>query len=306
MSSQLLLRIALSVLLGLFCTQNSFAQDDYELTPEQQQQFAEMQALVDAMHPLSGEITLGDDLATLNVPEDFYFLNATDAETVLVGLWGNPPGQQVMGMLFQANMSPLDFGSWAVTIDYVEEGHVSDSDAADIDYDEMLEDMQSDTRNGNDDRIDAGYQPIQLLGWAEAPHYDPASRKLYWAMELRFGDDPDTTLNYEIRALGRKGYLNMTFIAATSQLAEINDKREAVLAMAEFNDGNRYTDFDSNLDEVAAYGIGALIAGKVAAKAGFFAASLILLKKFGIFIVIGLAAFARKLKGMFTTETLGP
>ncbi len=98
----------------------------------------------------------------------------------------------------------------------------------------------------------------------------------------------------------------MTFIAATSQLAEINDKRETVLAMAEFNDGSRYTDFDSNPDEVAAYGIGALIAGKVAAKAGFFAASLILLKKFGVFLVIGLAAFARKIKGMFTTETLGP
>ena len=75
---------------------------------------------------------------------------------------------------------------------------------------------------------------------------------------------------------------------------------QSVLAMAEFNPGQRYEDFDSNLDEVAAYGIGALVAGKVAAKAGLLAAGLVLLKKFGIFILLGLGAFARKLKGLFS------
>ena len=306
MSSRLLSRIALSVLLGFFYLQSSFAQDEYELTPEQQQLLEQMQKVIEALNPRTGEITLGDNLAVLNVPEDFYFLNADDAATVLVDLWGNPPDQDVLGMLFPAESSPLDFDAWAVTIDYVEDGHVSDSDAADIDYDELLEDMQSDIRSANDDRIDAGYQPIELLGWAEPPHYDSYSKKLYWAMELRFGDDPETTLNYEIRNLGRKGILNMTFVAGTSQLAEINDKRETVLAMAEFVEGNRYTDFDSNIDEVAAYGIGALVAGKVAAKAGLFGAFILIVKKFGIFLVLGLAAFGRKIKGMFTTDKLGP
>jgi uncharacterized membrane-anchored protein len=58
---------------------------------------------------------------------------------------------------------------------------------------------------------------------------------------------------------------------------------------------------------VAAYGIGALVAGKLAAKAGLFAAALVLLKKFGIFLVIGLAAFARKARKMLSgTDTLKP
>jgi uncharacterized membrane-anchored protein len=98
----------------------------------------------------------------------------------------------------------------------------------------------------------------------------------------------------------------MTFIAAGSQLNEINAARDSVLAMAEFNEGNRYTDFDPEIDEVAAYGLGALVAGKLAAKAGFFGAALLVLKKFGIFVVIGLLAFGRKLKGLFRTDTLGP
>jgi uncharacterized membrane-anchored protein len=306
MSIQVMPRLALGVLLGLFSLQSSFAQDDAEFTPEQQAAFAQMQKLMDALEPRGGEIALGDDLAVLNVPEDFYFLDSDDAATVLVDLWGNPPGQDVLGMLFPAGISPLDGNAWAVTVEYVEDGHVSDSDAAEIDYDDLLKDMQADIRNANDERIDAGYQPIELLGWAEPPHYDSSAKKLYWAKELRFGDDPNTILNYEIRNLGRKGILNLTFIAGSDQLAEINDKRETVLAMADFVDGNRYADFDSSIDKVAAYGIGALVAGKVAAKAGLFAALFLVLKKFAVFLVLGIGAFWRRLKGVFATEKLGP
>ena len=50
----------------------------------------------------------------------------------------------------------------------------------------------------------------------------------------------------------------------------------------EFDDGNRYSDFNPDIDTVAAYGIGGLIAGKLAAKAGIFA----LLAKGGKFIVL--------------------
>ena len=116
---------------------------------------------------------------------------------------------------------------------------------------------------------------------------------------MRFGDSPVNTLNYDIRTLGRTGILSMTFVAGRDQLDEINASRESVLQMASFNPGRRYEDFDSNIDKVAAYGIGALIAGKVAVKAGLFTAALLLLKKFGIFVVIGFAAFARKLKDLF-------
>lgn len=299
-------RITCSLLLGFVCLSGALAQDEFELTAEEQAQIEQLTAMMGAMDPQTGEIVLGNNLATLTVPEDYYFLDATDAETVLVDLWGNPPGQDVMGMLFPAHFSPLDAESWAVTLEYEEDGHVSDSDAAEIDYDDLLRDIQSDIRSENDDRIDAGYEPIELLGWAEPPHYDATTKKLYWAKEVRFGEDPNTTLNYEIRALGRKGILSMTFVAATSQLDEINEQRETVLAMAEFNDGMRYEDFDSNIDEVAAYGIGALVAGKVAAKTGLLAVLLVFFKKFGIFLLLGLGAFARKIKGLFTTDTLAP
>ena len=301
-------RMQVAAVLLAFAASVAVAQDDefFELSEEEQQELENYQSILESLDPQSGDIELGANLATLHVPDDFYFFDADDAEKVLVDIWGNPPGQDVLGMLFPAQYSPLDYESWAVTVDYVADGWVSDEDAADIDYDELLEDMQDDIRDANPDREAAGYGTIELLGWAEAPHYDATNKKLYWAKELRFDGSDETTLNYEIRALGRRGILTMTFIAAGSQLTEINASRESVLAMAEFNDGNRYLDFDPDIDEVAAYGLGALVAGKLAAKAGLFTAGLVLLKKFGIFLLIGLAALGRKLKGLFTTDKLEP
>jgi uncharacterized membrane-anchored protein len=292
------LRLGAAALIGLLGAPAAFSQQDADapLTPEEEQALAAMREFWESLDRQTGQIVLGDELITLEVPDNFYFLDAQDAERVLVEAWGNPPGQETLGMLLPAEYTPFDRESWAVTIHYSDDGHVSDSDAAEIDYNELLAEMQSDIRSANPDRIDEGYEPIELIGWAEQPRYDAASRKLYWAKELRFGEASETTLNYEIRALGRTGVLSMTFIAGTDQLGEINASRESVLAMAEFNPGSRYEDFDSNVDKVAAYGIGALVAGKVAAKAGLFAAALVLLKKFGVFLVLGLAALARQAK----------
>ena len=279
----------------------ALAQDETASAPTAQQQvlLAKARAFWDSLDRQTGKITLGSELVTLDVPDDFYFLGPRDAERVLVDLWGNPPGDKPLGMLLPADRTPFDGDAWAVLIEYTDDGHVSDADAAGIDYGKLLTEMQQDARDSNPERVKEGYEPIELVGWAEPPHYDASTRKLYWAKELRFGDNPDTTLNYEIRALGRTGTLDMTFIADADQLAEINDKREAVLSMGQFNQGNRYEDFDSSIDKVAAYGIGALIAGKVAAKAGLFAAGLLLLKKFGVLLLVGLAAIGRKIKSVF-------
>jgi uncharacterized membrane-anchored protein len=87
------------------------------------------------------------------------------------------------------------------------------------------------------------------------------------------------------------------------QLNEINTNLDSVLALANFNEGFRYQDFDPQLDKVAAYGIGALIAGKVLSKAGLFAIALVFLKKFWIFLAIAIGAAVKILfKGKKTQK----
>ncbi|WP_432455155.1 MULTISPECIES: DUF2167 domain-containing protein [unclassified Agarivorans] len=244
----------------------------------------------------TGEIVISDANATLNVPDSFYYLNPEDSKTVLEQVWGNPPGQQVLGMLFPAEYTPFDSDSWAVSIQYEEDGYVSDSDAEDIDYVELLQEMQADTKADNQQRIEQGYESIQLVGWAASPYYDASHHKLHWAKELKFGDQEVHTLNYNIRILGRKGVLVLNFIANMDQLATISANLDSVLALANFDQGSSYLDFNPDIDQVAAYGLGALVAGKVIAKTGFFVVALLFLKKFAVIIVVGLGAL---LKGLF-------
>lgn len=245
-----------------------------------------------------GEIVLADDVATLEVPDNFRYLGPEDTRRVLEEAWGNPSGADTLGMLFPADLTPLDPDSWAVVINYEEDGYVSDEEAGKIDYGELLTQMQEATRAVNEERRKRGYEPVELVGWAAAPHYDDAANKLYWAKELRFGDAPDHTLNYNIRILGRRGVLVLNAVAGMDQLAAVEKDVQQVLAFTEFNPGHRYADFDSSIDKVAAYGIAALIGGKIAAKVGLLAKLGVLLvafKKFIVAIVVAVGAILARL-----------
>jgi uncharacterized membrane-anchored protein len=263
---------------------------------------AELQALEASFHYQQGVITLAGGLATLNVPESFRFLGPEDASRLLVEGWGNPPGEPPLGMLVPSDVSPFSEEGWGVVITFQEDGYVKDDDAASIDYDELLRQMQADTREENEARTEAGYPPVELIGWAEPPHYDQAAHKLYWAKELRFGNAPEHTLNYNIRVLGRRGVLVLNAVSAMSQLPSVRSDMQSVLAFVEFNEGHRYADFVPGMDKVAAYGIAGLIAGKVALKAGFFKvllAGILAVKKLVVAGVVALGAiiarlFARK------------
>ncbi len=242
----------------------------------------------------TGTIKIEGTGAVLNVPDSFYYLNAEDSKKIIVDVWGNPPNQPILGMLFPAQMSPFDSESWAVTIKYEEDGYVSDEDADEIDYNDLLQQMKEDTLSSSKARVKEGYDPVELVGWASPPYYDANGKKLHWAKEIRFGEQEINTLNYNIRILGRKGVLVLNFIADMEQKPEIDSSIESVLALAEFDQGSKYSDFDPDLDTVAAYGLGALVAGKVIAKTGFIAVAFLFLKKFGIFALIAVGAFFKR------------
>lgn len=237
-----------------------------------------------------GLIELPNGVAQLDVPEAFRYIGAEDAKRFLEEGWGNPDGSGTLGMLLPVATDLFSEEGWAVVITYQEDGYVSDEDAGDIDYDEMLTSMQEGTEAANEKRQELGYEPLSLVGWARPPHYDSAAKKLFWAKELQFGDEGESTLNYNVRILGRKGVLVMNAVSAMSQLPEVEARMDQVLAFSDFKDGYRYSDYDSGIDKVAGYGLAALIGGKVAAKVGLLAKLGGLLVAFKKFIFIGIAA----------------
>ncbi|HET9268424.1 MAG TPA: DUF2167 domain-containing protein [Vicinamibacterales bacterium] len=249
----------------------------------------------------TGTVQISGGMATIKLPDSFRYLDEQDSRKVLVA-WGNPPeaASDVLGMLVPSATSPLSEDGWAIVITYDDDGYVSDEDAKTLNFDKILSEMQEQTTETNKLREKEGFEPVMLVGWAEPPHYDAASHKLYWAKELKFGESKDHTLNYAIRILGRRGVLQLNAVSSIGQLAAVKDGTPDVLAAVEFNEGHRYADYLPGTDKAAAYGIGGLILGSAAAKAGLFKGIWLVLlasKKLVFGGLVALGALVKKFLG---------
>jgi uncharacterized membrane-anchored protein len=262
------------------------ANDEDSLAKKLEQYTKFIDSVSAAMKYETGQIKLSNGIAQLNVPQGFKFLNAEQARYVLSDLWGNPPDNDVVGMIFPETGGPFADSNYAFVVSWQQMGYVKDEDAHKIDYDDMLKDLQKGEAEENKERQKMGYSTIHMVGWAAKPFYDKTNKVLHWAKELEFDGSEEHTLNYDVRILGRKGVLSLNAVAGMAELPLVKKDIDKVLHIATFTEGNKYSDFDSKIDDVAAWTIGGLVAGKVLAKVGFLAVIL----KFGKFILIGIAA----------------
>ncbi|SFS31966.1 DUF2167 domain-containing protein [Lutibacter maritimus] len=243
-----------------------------------------------------GTISLKNNIGKIIIPNGFKYLNIEQSERVLTDLWGNPKyTDMTLGLILPENQGIMDDNGYVFNIQYDEIGYVEDDDANKIDYDELLTQIQDDSKEENKERIKEGYEPINIIGWASKPYYDKSKKILHWAKEIKFGDQEINTLNYNIRILGRKGVLVLNAIATIPDLTYVQNDIPKVLDIVQFSEGNKYADFDSSIDDVAAWTIGGLVAGKVLTKVGFFA----LILKFWKIILIAVAAFFKPLMNLF-------
>jgi len=261
----------------------------------------ELRGLTDRLKYQTGKIALRDGIAAIHLPDGFRYLDPAGSETLLVGIWGNPPAEsKLLGVIVPAKFDPLADESWCVVLDYQEDGYVKDHDAETINYDKLLKEMKEGTREASEERVKSGYSAIELVGWAAAPRYDKQNHKFHWAKELKFEGGEENTLNYNLRVLGRHGILVLNAVARMSQLAEIEKAAPEILGMVEFSEGHRYADYNASTDKLATYGLAALVAGGIAAKTGLLKGLFIAILAFKKFILIGIfavVAFFKKVLG---------
>ena len=289
--------VAIAVAAALFLPARA---DDTKPTPEQLAAFNKIRKTIGELQYQAGEISLVGGKAKIKLSEDFRFLDPANARKVLVDVWNNPPeAGSVTGMIVPKGVNFLDENGWAAIIQWKDEGYVKDSDFEGTDFNKMLAQLKEQSAEANTERVKRGFPPMQLSGWATSPHYDKPSHKLYWAKSYKV-NGPDQQLNYDIRVLGRSGFLEISILSAMSQLQDIEAKAPTILGMVDFTDGNRYADFKPGTDKVAAYGIAGLIAGGVLAKAGFFKllwVGILAAKKFIIIGVIAIGAWIKRMLG---------
>jgi len=245
-------------------------------------------SIVSTFDKKTGNVIIDDGLAEIDVPKGYYYIGKEDAKKILVDIWGNPIEaiEGTLGVLTKEGEDITSDDAWLVTISYEETGYIEDEDAQSIDYDELLVSMQEEIAEANEARKEMGYGSVKLVGWAVPPYYDKEAKKLHWAKELNFDEAESNTLNYDIRILGRKGVLILKAVGDISILETVRKDVPSILSSVNFEQGNRYIDFNPEIDEVAAYGIGGLILGKALAKGGFF----VFLAKFWKFIAFGAIA----------------
>lgn len=254
---------------------------------------------VSLMKYQTGTVGLGNEIATLNIPKGYKFLNSEDSKYVLTELWGNLPSE-TYGLIFPDTASPINCSNtFVISLSYDESGYIEDDDAEDLDYQEILEGLIEDQKTANIERKSQGMAEMDLIGWAQTPFYDMESKKLHWATEYIVEGYEDNVLNYDVKILGRKGMLTMSILGNISVLPQIKENIDVFINSTEFKPGYTYAEFDPEFDDIAAYGIGGLIAGKVLAKAGIF----VLLLKFWKVLAIGFGAIIIGIKKFFGSKS---
>ena len=261
----------------------AFAQEA-PLTQEEEELIAQLQA--DSIKGQTGSIQLPSAHCTLNVPEGFVFLGPYDSKHLLVDYWGNPEDRLngVLGTMVKGDADIFYNVETAYVVSYDNCGYVSDKDAVSIDYDALLKDMQEGVEEENKNNPTG--QRWELLGWGWHPTYDNQKKVLAWSKHYRI-DGVQEVLNYDVRVLGKAGFVVITAVASPDAKGQLMADNAAIINSVNYNDGFRYSDFNPETDHVAEWTIGGLIAGKVLAKAGVWA----ILAKFSKIIIIAVIGF---------------
>lgn len=244
-------------------------------------------------------VDLGGDVAEVKINHRYSFVDAADARKLMESM-GNTVSNSEVGLI----MPRAKDQDWFLLFEYEPVGYVKDDEKDKIDKDAILEGIRQGTEEANSMRKQKGIPALHVQGWFEEPHYDPATHNLVWALTAK-DDAGNEVVNYNVRVLGRNGYMSVTLVDEPNKLAASRPEVQNVLAGLSYKTGRSYAEFVPG-DKVAEYGLVALVAGGVgaaAAKAGLFSVLFKVLAKGGkaivLLVVAGLAAVKRMVTGLF-------
>jgi uncharacterized membrane-anchored protein len=239
---------------------------------------------------------IGADLAQMQVGEDYVFLDAEGTKK-LMELTQNP----VSG-LEQATVAPVsnDEG-WFLVFEFDPVGYVPDDEKDSLDADAMLTSIREGTEAANEERIARGWGTMKIVGWHEEPHYDARTHNLSWAIVGE--SDGQQNVNRIVKLLGRRGVMTATLVSPTDELVTAVPAVEALLDAYAFKPGNTYAEYVPGTDQLATYGLTALVVGGAGAalvKSGLLAK---FWKPIAVFLVAIGAGLKRLIGGGRKVET---
>lgn len=281
-----MLRLGFALLVAALSATSVRAASYSELFSTRKYADAKIQAMIESFDYQLGTIALAGGAATLELGPEYYFLDAKDARQILSDFVGLPQNPGTLGAIFPIGKTPVDGKSWIAEVIYDPMGRVTEDGLDAYDTATLLEWMQQDVLEYNPSRQKLGYPMTELVGWTQPPRYDAQAKKLYWAKEILIEGKSPNTLNYDIRVLGRRGVLAISFVSSVKQLNAVRAAAAELRDATNFAPGHAYADFDEDVDEEAEFDIAELIVGKSLDDLGALSAFSEFMKDFWILALI--------------------
>ncbi len=197
-------------------------------------------------------------LAQVRVPKGWKFVPAGSCKQFL-DQTGNLANGKEMGVLIEAARQD---GMWVI-FEWEPIGAVQAAGQPRLDADRLWAELKEAASESNAEREKRGWDPVELLGWAAKPEYDPKGQRLDWALRLRAKGKEFANLN--ARMLGRRGVMKVV-VAVDGGPGRMERFRQ-VMAGFSFTPGNRASDWQPG-EKTAPGGLAALVLGRPPAKSG--------------------------------------
>lgn len=229
------------------------------------------------------------DLAQIQVPAGMAFTGAAGTKKWMEATH-NLASDAMLGVVVPMS----DSAHWWALFEYNEVGHVPDDEKNALDAAAILKSIQQGNAEANKERRKRGWHEVEVVGWDREPFYNESSHNLTWAIRGR--SPGGETVNYNVRMLGREGYMSAELILEPGELAATVGPFENLLGGYTYTTGHKYAEYRKG-DKLAKYGLTALVAGGV----GAVAAKTGLLAKFWKLIVLAVVAAAAAIRRFFST-----
>ena len=230
---------------------------------------------------------MGGNLAEIDLSEGYVFLDQRDTVR-LMEFYQNPETGTEKGTVLPAS----DAESWFIVFEFDELGYVPDDDS-DLDADALLSSIRAGTEAANESRIEMGWPTMQIVGWHDAPRYDPGTRNLTWA--IIGASEGSKTINRIVKVLGRRGVMTVTLVSSQEELGAADRQLAMLLGNYRFRPGSTYAEYLPGTDKLAEVGLAALVVGG----AGAALVNSGLLARFWKLILVALAGTGAAIKRLF-------
>src|SRR6185503_7529679 len=230
--------------------------------------------------------------AEIAVPKGYQFTGKEGTESLMKSMGNLTTGREAGFLAPESVFDDKAKHTWFVVFEFNPIGYVKDDEKNSIDAPKLLAQMQEGNKRSNEMRVKEGLPELELTGWAVPPHYDQETNNLEWGLMLK-SKSGHQSVNYEVRLLGRSGVMETTLVLAPDDLETALPQFRGLLKEYAFKSGQKYAEYRQG-DQIAKYGLTALIAGGAvagAAKLGLFK----YLWKFIILFGVAVSSFFKKI-----------